>query len=920
VEAKTVSCTVNGVPRSIAVRQGLTLMKYLREDLKLTGTKCGCGAGDCGACKVLVDGKARTSCNLPVTRLEGVSVLTVEGLSPEGSLEPVHPVQRAFIDSGAVQCGFCTPGMVITAVDLLERNPKPNEAEIREAFAGNLCRCTGYAKIVDAVLIASGQKLPPERGEGVGGSAVVAEAEAKVSGRLKYAADIELPRMAFGKILYAPAAHGIVTSLDASEAEALPGVLAVVSFLNSPDREYNSHVTVPYQKVPKNERIFNRHFRYAGDRVAAVAAVDETTAARALKLIRVEYEPLPVAASPEAATAESAYAIHEGGNLAAQIAKSGGGAAGTPAGETLYSGVFRTQRVTHAAMEPHVVVAEYDGRTLSVHTPCQNVFCYQAMLAELFDLPFSSVRVDKPPVGGAFGGKSEMVLEPVAALLALRTGRPIKMTMTRREVFRSTRTRTPSRIEATIGVSDDGLFTRHLFKAVLDRGAYFGSGFDLGYALMNKAFRLYRAQRIEAAVDLVYTNNQPPGAMRGYGNPQLSFARELLIDRICAERGWDPVDFRLANLVRPGDVNLSDGASLGACLPADCLSEGARRFDWKRKRAEYGLPRSSAPAGAVLRGVGVASGVHGAGIYPSCTDYSTVSLKAFPDGSFVLGVTAHENGQGSSVVMRKLAAESLGVSESRIALMETDTHVTYYDNGSYASRETWVCGQAVLGACSKIKSLLAAEAAELSGLPADRFSCSGGVFRAEEPGSPSYSISDLVRHAQTTYPFTDIAVVESVPSPYDPGAYFANFAEVEIRRDTGAVRVVEFLAVHNSGTPINPLMIEGQVEGGLQMGLGFALSEKVEVDEETGAILTGSFKDYRVFRAADMPRVESVFLDDPEPAGPYGAKSIGEATTGGVAPAVVNAIRHATGCDFSELPVTVGKIAAALREKGLLGE
>jgi aerobic-type carbon monoxide dehydrogenase small subunit (CoxS/CutS family) len=323
--------TVNGNQRSVEFRPGLTLMTYLRDDLYLTGTKCGCGSGDCGSCKVLVNGEAVNSCTLSVKKLEGADVVTIEGLSPDSARpgSPLHPVQQAFIDSGAIQCGFCTPGMVITAAALLRRNPEPRREEIQKALGANICRCTGYRKIVEAIELASSMMIgtggsgdtrapapAPAAGRPVGLASPMIDARQKVTGRLKYTGDLFFPRMLTGKVLYAPAAHGRISSIDTSQAEELPGVHAVATFLNAPDREYNSHITIPFQDVPKNERIFNRHFRFHGDRIAAVAAEDERTAREALKLIRLEWEEYPLILTTEAALAENAFPIHEGGNLA----------------------------------------------------------------------------------------------------------------------------------------------------------------------------------------------------------------------------------------------------------------------------------------------------------------------------------------------------------------------------------------------------------------------------------------------------------------------------------------------------------------------------------------------------------------------------------------------------------------------------
>jgi len=972
-----ISLRVNGEVREVEPAPGRTLMKWLRDDLGLTGTKCGCNVGDCGSCKVLVDGKSVTSCNLPLKKLEGAEVLTIEGLSPDAAVspdKPLHPVQHAFIDAGAIQCGFCTPGMVITTVALLQEDPRPGEERIREAFRGNLCRCTGYRAIIDAVRLASERisgsapapvnestsspdakpgsaseldpdpkelkteldlepkmELDPEpkvvlkpepRMEGekaVGAAQPVWEARRKVTGRLRYTADLTFPGMLYGKILYAPAAHGRITSIDTAEAEALPGVRALVTFDDQPDRSFNSHITVPFQEVPKNEMIFNRHFRFHDDRIAAVAADDEATAAKALRLIKFEWEEYPPLLTIDQALSDGAPEIHPGGNLADTLKqeafdntlKSLDVPENKPEdgrnriSEESFSGRFHLSRVSHAALERHITVADWDGESLTLHSSCQNVFCYQAMLAELFDLPFHRVRVIKPPVGGAFGGKSEMVTEPVAALLALRTGRPVQLELSRKEVFRASRTRTGGDIEVTITLDKSGAFARHHYHVRLDRGAYFGSGYDLGYALMDKAFRLYRVFHIKVKTELVYTNKQVAGALRGYGNPQITFAREVLIDRICRAKGFDPVEFRLSGLHDPGDSNPLNGESLGNMRIKEVLSVAARRISWEEKKREAEL--SCRAGGRYRKGIGLAVGVHGSGIHPDCTDYSTAAVRMNSDGTVLVNISAHENGQGSNVVMAKIAADVLAIPVDRIALVETDTMVTHYDNGSYASRETWVCGGAVKKAAERVLEQLEGAAAELLECTREELRRSGESFYATIPGAgkevaPHLTLKELCSQVQNRYPYRDIQAVESYASPFDPGSCVAVIAEVVADMEEKRIRVERITALHDSGTIINPLMARGQVEGGIQMGLGYALCEDIEIDPESGKQLTAAFRSYKQFGPGDMPEMEILFLNSSEEAGPYGAKGLGEAATVAIAPAVINAISCATGLEIFSLP------------------
>lgn len=936
---QAITLEVNGTIYNVDVEPNWTLLRVIRDVLKLKGTKCGCATGDCGACKVLIDGEAVNSCTVLARNAVGKKITTIEGLSRGDRL---HPIQQAFVEAGAIQCGFCTPGMVITAKALLDRNPDPTEAEIRAALDNNLCRCTGYVKIVEAIRLAAARlKAGTGEGQGAGGypgtgfsqvarprveasgqpgegagwrlvgkPTPIKDAAAKATGSVVYVGDMELPRMLHGKILFSPVPHARIKNIDTGAAEALPGVRAVVTYKNSPRVAYNSALRYAGHNIPRDEYIFDDTVRFVGDRVAAVAADDEETAARALKLIKVEYEELPAVFDPEEALQPGAPEVHPGGNLVATVKAEAGDVDGAMATTDLvFTDRITTPRVTHAAIELHACLADYSNGKLTVWSANQNIFATRLILAEVLGLPLNKVRVIKPPVGGAFGGKLEAVLEPVAALLAMKTGQPVRMELSRREVMVSTRTRYAAVFYLKTGLKRDGTIVAQEIRAVMDKGAYATSALNVTSAMNDKAFKLYRIPNLRITSLPVYTNNPIGGAMRGYGSPQLMAAREIHLDRVARALGRDPVDFRRQNLVRPGDLNPRFNKTLGNCRPLDCLEEGAARFDWYGKKAK---PKGT---GRYRRGIGVACGNHGTGVFGVHVDLTTVALKMNEDGSCTLFTGNQDLGQGSSTTLSLIVAEILGLTPDRIEVVEADTELTSWDVGTYASRVTWVGGNAARKAAEKVRQQLLEEAARLLEEPAGELELAGGFAYVRDNPQKRVSLQEIVIAAQQGPDQREIKAYESYHSVFGPGSYAADFAEVEVDTETGAVRVLNFVAAHDVGRAINPLQVEGQIEGGVQMGLGYALTEELQVDPVTGRVRNPSLKKYRLFKAADMPPVEVILVEKGEEHGPFGAKSIGEAATVAVAPAVVNAVADALGVDFNDLPVTPERILAALGKR-----
>lgn len=893
-----VQLTVNESIWTGEPESGETLLDFLRDRLGLTGAKCGCRAGDCGACKVLLDGEAVNSCTLLIKNLDGRSVTTIEGLATGNIL---HPVQQAFVEMGAIQCGFCTPGMVIQSVALLRKNPRPTANEIAAALGNNLCRCTGYVKIVRAIQRAAELSPAPgsPAGHGVGAALPVHDAVDKVTGRLRYLGDMKIPGMVYGRILFSPHAHARVCSIDCSKALAMPGVLAVATCFNTPQVKYNSALRFERHGIPADELVFSPVVRFVGDRVAAVAATSPKIAARALSLLDVDYEVLPAVFDPEEALAPDAPLIQPGSNLVAEIkAEAGDLATGMAESDYVFTDKIYTPRPSHAALEPHTCIAHVDGNGgLTVWCTTQNIFAFRVLLSEIFDIPMHKVRVIKPPVGGAFGGKLEMTIEPVAVALARMCRRPVKVELTRREVFFATRTRHAAVVEIKTGVSRDGLMRAQDIKVIANTGAYTSSALNVLGAMSDKAFKQYRIPHMRCLGYPVLTNTPVAGAMRGYGSPQLALAREVHLDRIARELQMDPVEFRRRNLVHVGDLNPRTGTTLGNCYPLECLELGAREFGWDSWQQPPLPPHKR-------RGIGVAVGSHGNGVYPVHADITTVTIKLNEDGTGMLFTGAQDLGQGMTTILVQIASEVLGMKPDDWSVIEADTGTVPWDLGTYASRGTWVIGQAVQRCAEKIAAQVKEKAAQLLNTGLEQLSLSDGYVKC--PDGLSVSLRDVVWEMQQKDGLELIANYTH-KSTFNPTSYGANYAEVEVDLEQKTVKVVRMVAVYDVGKAINPLLVEGQIEGGIQMGIGYALSEDLKLDA-AGRATNASLRKYLTPNAADMPALKIMLIEHGEQQGAYGAKSIGECATVPVAPAIANAVANALGREIHNFPVDLAAL------------
>ena len=878
--------TLNGKTTRLDVEDRWTLAEALRDHVKLTGTKIGCDRGECGACTVLLDGKPVYSCSQLAVWADGKTVQTVEGLiAPTGRPDPL---QRAFIEHDAPQCGFCTSGQLMAAKALVTANPHPTADEVRAAMTGNLCRCSNYNHYVEAVLAATGtatnavarafQASGDRSAQGlalqtVGKPTPRIDALERVSGRATYTADVHLPGMLYARVLRSPHPHARIRSIDASKARALAGVKAVVTHENcrfvwgagsiAGGQQYNDEV----KKITKQRRYaFNNPVRFAGEPVAAIAAVDRHTAEEALGLIEVDYELLPFVLDPEDAMKPDAPRIWPDGNVslnqrneAQPIAQRRGDVeAGFRAADRVFEDRFSTAFVHNAQMEPRSAVASWDGDKLTIYTPTGGISNCRTDMARDLEMSPEKVRVICQYMGGNFGNKNQnQDADVIAAVLAREAGAPVKLELSRKEDFVGVHGRWPTAQYYKVGVKNDGTLTSIQLRGISGMGPYRkNSGAIAGV-------ELYQCPNVEAVVFPVYTNRTVSGNFRGPEFPQGFFGIQSMMNDVAAKLKMDPVEFILKNMTR----KFRDETPYSNYTLDECIRRGADAFEWTKRWHPPG-----ADPGPIKRGAGVAFMTFRSGLGRSS---ATIHLDSKGRHAVHVGVT--DVGAGAKTTMGMIAAEALGVPLSTVQVVWGDTDRCPYSVGESGSRTTIMTGYAVVEAARELKKQIAEK-----GLPA----------------------GDVVLTASATPNPTSEGKVRNV--------FGAHFVEVEVDAELGRVRVLEYLAVHDCGRIINPLTARSQIHGGVVMGIGMALHEDLLYDRRSGVPLTAGYYGARVMTHRDTPPIEVIFIDSDDGYGPYGAKSIGEASKVPAVAAVGNAVANAIGRPIKDLPITRDKILGVL--------
>ncbi len=977
--------TLNGEKKTLTCLPGETLLRVLRREGYFS-VRFGSDTGETGAAAILLDGELVSADILLAAQADQHAIETIEGMSSGLDL---HVIQRAFIQTGAIQSGYATPAMILAARALLARNPNPSAAQVRDALSGILDRETGYIKPVQAILAAAAslrgeepdilpphvltpihmeptlfdwdslpgghESIPPAFNDGgptaqpiapprpqitsdIPETHIVGKSEAKVDahklakGNAAFVDDIDIRGLLYAKLLTSPHAHARILDIDDSEALALPGVRAIIHYKNVARVLYASGGQSYPNPPPYDQVSFDNKVRHVGDRVAAVAADALEIAEAALRLIKVEYELLPAVydereafqpGAPVIHDEADAIGIHDAAHNTCHVieAEAGDVAQGFAEADYVFEHTYRVHQVQQCPIEPHIAIAYWDSdERLVIRTSTQVPFHVRRMVAPLIGLPVRRIRVIKPRIGGGFGAKQEMLIEDIVGHLCIQTGRPVRLELTRAEEFMSSRTRHPQTITFKTGVTKDGKLTAQHMILIGNTGAYGTHGLTVQTVSGLRGLSTYNCPNKRFDCRVVYTNIPVPGAYRGYGAPQALFALEVHMDEIAHELGLDVIDFRRRNWVNVGDglniaPHLGEGEKktvidlpiiLSSAL-AECVELGSQAIGWERRADPYWHRVPGQPH--LRRGLGMAVCMHGTAI-PGL-DMGGASIKINDDGSFNVLVGATDLGTGSDTVLSQIAAEVLGVPLEDILIYSSDTDMTPFDTGAYASSTTYISGTAVKKAAEGVREQIKERAGLMLGL-ADWQGVELRNRRAWAPDGRSLSLEQIALHSLHQDQQRQIMDTASFVSYKSPPPFAGQFVEVLVDLETGQVTVEKMVMAVDAGVVINPLTASGQVEGGMTQALGYAHCEEMAYDAQ-GRMVNPQFGPYKIYRADEMPELGVILVQTHEPSGPFGAKAIAEIPKDGVAPALCNAIFDATGVRIRQIPFTPERVWQALQ-------
>jgi CO/xanthine dehydrogenase Mo-binding subunit/aerobic-type carbon monoxide dehydrogenase small subunit (CoxS/CutS family) len=902
--AQQVAFTLNGRRVEIHVDPVRRLADVLREDLGLTGTKVGCNAGDCGACTVRLDGRQVCSCMVAAAQVQGRAVVTVEGLA-SGAL------QQAFLAHGAAQCGICTPGMLMAADDLLARTAAPTEAQVLDALGGVLCRCTGYRKIVEAVLSlrAPAAAAAPAAGEAVGARVARVDGAAKIAGRERYGADEWPDGCLLLRAVRSPHPHARFTLGDLTALHTKhPGLLRVLTAKDIPGQ--NRYGIYPTGK--DQPALAEGYVRYRGEAVVALVGEEAAIAGVRDADVPIRWEPLPPVSFDQAA-ADGAPRLHE--NSPDNILVKGRVARGDVAGALAQSAVTaefsaETSFVEHAYIEPEAGYARRVGDRIEIFATTQTPYMDRDEIALILGLKPDQVRIIPSACGGGFGGKLDLSLQPLIATAAWLLNQPVRCVYTRPESMTSTTKRHPARMSATFGADPEGRLTGVRFHGDFNTGAYASWGPTVANRVPVHAMGPYQVQAALCTTRALYTNDPPAGAFRGFGVPQAAIVHEALMDLLAEKLGIDALEFRHRNALKAGSTTAT-GQTLAASagLPA-CLE--ALRPRWRALRAEAEAFNRGSPV--VKRGVGIGAMWYGIG-NTSLSNPSAMEMGITRDGRVLLFSGAVDIGQGSNTVMAQIAADALGVPVGTVELVTGDTDRTLDAGKTSASRQTFVSGNAAKAAGADLHRQIlrlgnvgeAASVAIKGGRIVVRDASAERVI--ELATLPEVKKGCVLFGTGHYDPKTTKLDADGQGIPYETYAFAAQLAVVDVDTELGTVKVRKIVAAHDVGRAVNPTLVEGQIHGGVAQGLGLALMEEYVPGR------TENLHDYLIPTFGDVPEIECILIEDREPAGPYGAKGIGEPALVPTAPAILGAIHHATGVRIARVPATPDRVLAAIKSK-----
>jgi len=904
-----VTLTVNGVARTIDVNPSERLANVLRRELGLTGTKIGCDAGDCGACTVMLDGQQICACMVPAAQAAGRDVVTVEGLARDGKL---NDLQEAFHAFGAAQCGICTPGMLMAASDLLQRNATPTEDEIMDALGGVLCRCTGYRKIIEAILhignTGEAAIVDPEAGAAVGARAAKTDGVAKLTGAENFGDD-DIPADALWiRAVRSPYWRAAFEIGDLNDfIKAHPGLVDVITAADVPG---NNGYGI-YPDVKDQPALAEGEVRYRGEPVLALVGDYETIYGIRDEVLPIAWAELGPMQGFDAPLAEGADDIHPDkprNILAEGYVRKGDAGTSLSTSEITAEGDFETGFVEHAYIEPEAGWARRAGDRLEIYASTQSPYMDRDEVAQILGIAPENVRIVPTACGGGFGGKLDLSVQLFLSVAAWKLNRPVRMVYSRRESMAASTKRHPSRISARYGCDAKGMLTGFSFEGDFNTGAYISWGLTVKDRVPIHASGPYFVPAIEARSRAIFANDPVAGAFRGFGVPQAAIAHEALMDEMAEKTGIDPLEFRLQNAIRKGQAT-GTGQVLQSAGLDQCLE--ALRPGWQAARAaaeEF----NAVATGDLRRGVGVGCMWYGCG-NTSLSNPSTMRMGLTADGRVTLYSGAQDIGQGTNTTMVQAAADALGIAMRDIDLVWGDTDRTPDSGKSSASRQAYVSGNAAKLAGEDLRAQIL------------RLANAGGDARLE--------IRDgaIIVHDREAVHEIDLAALQAQASgdvltgegyfdppatgldahgqgePYGTYGFAAQTAAVEVNCALGTVKVLHIEAAHDVGRALNPVQVEGQIEGGTAQGLGLALMEEYVPG------LTENLHDYLIPTIGDIPPITTYIVEDPETTGPWGAKGISEPALCATAPAIFGGIYQATGVRVRRAPCTPDRLRTAIR-------
>ncbi len=945
--------TVNGTAHTLASIPGETLADLLRKRLRLTGTKIGCNEAECGACTVIMDGEPVLSCSTPAERADGKTILTIEGLA---SLTPLgatrhsphfqgkwgetegglHPLQEAFIIHGAVQCGFCIPGQIMTSYALLEKNPNPTSGDIRHALKDTICRCAGYPTIENAILAAAqsiragqpveGPSIPDSALEGktVGKLQVRPDGVEKVTGHAIYTDDLIFDNMLFAAVKRAGVPHAFVRKIDVEKARNAPGVVSVLTAEDVPGQNIHGLVTLDWPvMVGVDERV-----RYVGDAIAIVAAESQEAAKAAIELIEVEFDLQPVISNAVQAREEGQPQIHEKGNLLKHIkVRKGDPEIGFAESDIVLEHTFHTPAHDHLFIEPECSIAVPtktgtfpEGERMLIYVGSQIPYQDRTQIARALGWDESRVRILGQLMGGGFGGKEDIAGQIHAAMLANATGRPVKLLFDRQESLIVHPKRHATQIKVKIGAKKDGTLAAAKTELYGDTGAYASLGEKVLTRATTHSAGPYIIPHVHADCYAMYTNNPPAGAFRGFGVLQSAFAFETVLDMLAEQLGIDCIELRRKNALRVGGETstgqiLRDSAGLIECIDkvssAMCQVSGL-------SRDELFKPRLTPDAPHLIRSWGFASAFKNTGLGGGADDCAGAEVELYEDGLFEVRSSSAELGQGLVTVMRLVVAEELSIPAEQVRVLVMDTDLTPNGGPTTASRQTYVTGNASRLAAKTLREAITATLAEKFDQAPDKICFEGGLVRVNGHSLTMQEVySEMKAAGKDPRVLYDYHAPATAPlgTPGDMHVAFSfasQAAEVEVNTLTGEVKVLRVIAANDVGHAINPLGLRGQIEGGVVMGVGHALLENFITKD--GMVVTDRMSRYRVPSIVHTPEIIPIVVEDPAADGPYGAKGVGEIVLIPTPPAITNAIYNAVGVRFDTLPVDQEKLLWEMRK------